>query len=188
MSRKPTRRKLVRNGIALAAALIATAGPLPLASSPARAQTWPLKPIKIVCAFPAGDLTDLFARTYGDYLSQKLGQPVIVENRAGATGSVGALTVKQSAPDGNMLLVAITATFAQNRVVYKNLGYDPDKDFVLISSMSPGHLSFVAAKATGAANLKEFVEFARKNETNVGTFGPGTYAHILVAELNKQFG
>jgi tripartite-type tricarboxylate transporter receptor subunit TctC len=188
MSRNATRRKLVRNGIALAAALIATAGPLPLASGSTRAQTWPLKPIKIVCAFPAGDLTDLFARTYGDYLSQKLGQPVIVENRAGATGSVGALAVKQSAPDGNMLLVAITATFAQNRVVYKNLGYDPDKDFVLISSMSPGHLSFVAAKATGAANLKEFVEFARKNETNVGTFGPGTYAHILVAELNKQFG
>jgi tripartite-type tricarboxylate transporter receptor subunit TctC len=123
---------------------------------------------------PADGLTDLFARTYGDYLSEKLGQPVIVENRGSATGSVAALAAKQSAPDGNTLLVTINATFARNPVLYKNLAYDPDKDFVLISSMSPGHLLLMAAKATDAANLKEFVEFARKNETNVGTFGPGT--------------
>ena len=125
---------------------------------------------------------------YGEYLSRKLGQPVIVENRAGATGSVAALAVKQSPPDGYTLLVTINATFAQNRVLYKNLAYDPDRDFVPISSMSAGHVPTVAAKATGATNLKEFVDFARKNETNVGTYGAGTYAHILVAELNKQFG
>jgi tripartite-type tricarboxylate transporter receptor subunit TctC len=179
---------LAESGVAVGAALIAAAGTLPLAIAPTWADTWPSKPIKIVCAFPAGGLADVFARIYGDYLSGKLGQPVVVENRAGATGSIAALAVKQSPPDGYTLLVTINATFAQNRVLYKNLAYDPDRDFVLISSMSAGHVPTVAAKATGVTNLKEFVEFARKNETNVGTFGVGTYAHILVAELNKQFG
>jgi tripartite-type tricarboxylate transporter receptor subunit TctC len=73
-------------------------------------------------------------------------------------------------------------------VLLKSLPYDPDKDFVLISSMSAGHLPFVAGKATNVTNLKEFVEYARKNATNVGTFGPGSYPHIVVAELNKQYG
>ena len=188
MSWRVTRRMLAESAVAVGAALVATAGTFPLATAPTWAETWPSKPIKIVCAFPAGGLADTFARTYGDYLSRKLGQPVIVENRAGATGVIAALAVKQSPPDGYTLLVTINATFAQNRVLYKNLAYDPDRDFVLVSSMSAGHVPFVAAKATGATNLKEFVEFARKNETNVGTFGAGTYAHIVVAELNKQFG
>jgi len=188
MSHSVTRRTFAKGGIAVAAALIVTVGSLPVTSAPTWAEAWPFKPIKIVCAFPAGGLSDVLARAYGDYLSQKLGQPVIVENRAGATGSIAALAVKQSPPDGYTLLVTINATFAQNRVLYKNLAYDPDKDFVLISSMTAGHLPFVAAMATGATNLKEFVEFARKNETNVGTFGSGTYPHIVVAELNKQFG
>jgi len=180
MSRSVMRRTFLKASIVTAATLFTGNG--------AWAETWPSKPIKIVCAFPAGGLVDMFARAYGDYLSQKLGQPVIVESRSGATGSIGALAVKQSPPDGYTLLMTINATFAQNRVLYKNLAYDPDKDFVLISSMSVGHTPTVAAKATGATNLKEFIEFARKNETNVGTFGAGTYAHILVAELNEQFG
>jgi len=151
-------------------------------------QTWPSKPIKIVCAYPAGGLTDSFARIYGEYLSQKLGQPVIVENKAGASGSIAAGAVKQSPPDGYTLLVAVTAVLAQNRVLFKSLPYDPDRDFVLISSMSAGHLPFVAGKATNVTSLKEFVEYARKNQTNVGTWGPGSYAHIVVAELNKRYG
>jgi tripartite-type tricarboxylate transporter receptor subunit TctC len=151
-------------------------------------QNWPSKPIKIVCAYPAGGAADSFARVHGEYLSQKLGQPVIVENRAGASGTIGAAAVKQSPPDGYTLLAAITATLAQSRVLIKNLPYDADKDFVGISSISAGPLPFVVGKATDATNLKEFVEYARKNKTNVGTWGPGSYAHIVVAQLNKQYG
>ena len=149
---------------------------------------WPSRPIKIVCAYPAGGSTDSFARIHGEYFSQKLGQPVIVENRAGASGSIGAAAVRQSPPDGYTLLVAITVTLAHSRVLIKNLPYDADKDFVLISSMSAGPLPFVVGKATDATNLKEIVEYARNNKTNVGTWGPGSYAHIVVAELNKQYG
>jgi tripartite-type tricarboxylate transporter receptor subunit TctC len=179
MALKITRRVFIATG----AATIAFSHP-----DSGWTQTWPSKPIKIVCAYPAGGLADSFARIYGEYLSQKLGQPVIVENRAGASGSIGAGAVKQSPPDGYTLLVAITATLAQSRVLFKSLPYDADKDFVLISSMSVGHLPFVAGKAANSTNLKEFVEYARKNETNVGTWGPGSYAHIVVAELNKQYG
>ena len=119
-----TRRMFAEIGVA-GAALIAAAGTLPLASAPTWAETWPSKPIKIVCAAPAGGLA--VARMYGEYLSQKLGQPVIVENRAGATGAIAALAVKQSPPDGHTLLVTINATFAQNRVLYKNWPTTPTK-------------------------------------------------------------
>src|SRR5947207_4535564 len=151
-------------------------------------QTWPSRPVKIVCGYAAGGFVDSLARIYGEYLSEKLGQPVIVENKAGASGSIAAGAVKQSPPDGYTLLVASTAVLAQNRVLFKTLPYDADKDFVLISSMSAGHLPLVAAKATNATSLKEFVEYARKNPTNVGTWGPGSYAHIVVEELNKRYG
>ncbi len=175
--------KITRRGfIATGAATIAFSHP-----DSGWTQTWPSKPIKMVCAFPPGGLTDSFARIYGEYLSQKLGQPVIVENKTGASGSIGAAAVKQSPPDGYTLLVAITATLAQSRVLFKNLPYDADRDFALISSWPGGHLPLVAGKATNVTNLKEFVEYARKNDTNVGTFGPGSYPHIVVAELNKQY-
>ncbi len=134
MALKITRRGFIRTG----AATIAFCHP-----DSGWTQTWPSKPIKIVCAYPAGGLTDSFARIYGEYLSQKLGQPVIVENKAGASGSIGAAAVKQSPPDGYTLLLAATAALAQNRVLFKSLPYDPDRDFVLISSMSAGHLPFV---------------------------------------------
>ena len=176
--------KLTRRGfIATGAATIAVFHP-----DSGWTQTWPSKPIKIVCAYPAGGFADALARIYGEYLSQKLGQPITVENKAGASGSIGAGAVKQSPPDGYTLLVATTAALAQNRVLFKSLPYDADRDFVLISSMSAGHLPFVAGKATNATSLKEFVEYARKNDTNVGTWGPGCYAHLVVAELNTRYG
>ena len=175
-----TRRTLVHSGLATAAAL-------PLGGTSAWAQAWPSKPIKIVCSIFAGSITDLFARAYGEYLSKQLGQPVVVENKPGAGGSLAALVVKASPADGNTLLFALGGTFGTNRVIYKSLAYDPNKDFVLISIMLPGSVVFAAHKSTGASNVKEFVEYARKHKTNVGTWGAGTNSHMVVAELNKQF-
>jgi tripartite-type tricarboxylate transporter receptor subunit TctC len=179
MALKITRRAFIATGAATIALSYHDSG---------WTQTWPSRPIKIVCAYPAGGLADTLARVYGEYLSQKLGQPVIVENKAGASGSIAAAAVKQSPPDGYTLLLAITATLVQSRVLFKTLPYDADRDFALISSMSAGYLPLVAYKATNATNLKEFVEYARRNVTNVGTFGAGSYPHIVVAELNKQYG
>ncbi|WP_252720412.1 Bug family tripartite tricarboxylate transporter substrate binding protein, partial [Acinetobacter baumannii] len=86
-------------------------------------------------SYPPGGLTDLFARAYGDYVSRQVGQPVIVENKAGAGGTVGAVEVKRSPADGYTLMFTISTTMIMNKVLYKNLPYDPDKDFVLISYM-----------------------------------------------------
>ena len=161
-----SRRQMLRSGLMSAAAL-------PF-SGVALAQTWPSKPIKIVVSYPPGGLTDLFARAYGDYISQKVGQPVVVENKPGAGGSIGAQAVKTAPPDGYTLMFTITTTMVMNRVLYKALPYDADKELVLISSMSSGRLPFVAAKATGASNLKEFAEYARKNKMSVGTYAAGS--------------
>ncbi|MBX9588704.1 MAG: tripartite tricarboxylate transporter substrate binding protein [Hyphomonadaceae bacterium] len=180
MTSRISRRTLIKTGIASAAAM-------PL-SAPAQAQAWPTKPIRIVCGYPAGGLTDLFARAYGEHLAQTLGQPVVVENKPGAGGSIAAQLVKTSPADGYTLMFTISTTMFGNRVLYKSLPYDPDKDFVLISSMSAGHLPFVASKATGATNLAEFIAYARKNKVSVGTYAAGSYAHIAVAELNKLYG
>ena len=119
-------------------------------------------------------------------LGQRLGQPVVVENKPGAGGSIAAQAVKAAPADGYTLMFTISTTMIMNRVLYKNLPYDADKDFVLISSMSAGHLPLVASKATGAANLQEFVEYARKNKVSIGTYAAGSYSHIAVAELNKH--
>jgi tripartite-type tricarboxylate transporter receptor subunit TctC len=175
------RRYLLNIGIAAVAALA-------LCGSQAWAETWPSRPIKIICAFPAGGISDIFARVYGEYLSEKLGQPIVVENHAGASGTIAARTVKAAPPDGYTLLVGLNAMLAQNRVLFKNLPYDPDKDFALISVMPVAHALFIVGKATGAGSLSEFVDYARKNPTNVGTWGAGTAAHIAIAALNKELG
>src|SRR5262245_10537444 len=180
MSRIVTRRTFVKAGLGTAAAL-------PFTGARTWAQAWPSKPIKVVCSSIAGGVLDLLARAHGDYLSQKLGQPVVVENKPGAGGAVAAQAVKASPADGHTLLFALNVTMVQNRVLYRNLPYDPDKDFVLISTISGGTTVLMAHKSTGATNLKEFVEYARRNRTNVGTWGAGTAAHMVIAELNKQF-
>jgi tripartite-type tricarboxylate transporter receptor subunit TctC len=177
---KLTRRTLIRTG--------AAAATLPLLGAPAIAQGWPNKPIRFVVSFPAGGATDIFARAYGEYISKQLGQPVIVENKAGAGGTVGAVEVKRSAADGYTLLFTISTTMIMNKVLYKNLPYDPDKDFVLISYMPAGSLPTIVATSTGVTNLKELAEYARKNKTNIGTYAAGSYAHLVVAELNKHYG
>ncbi len=156
-------------------------------SQPARAQAWPSSPIKIICGYPAGGLTDLFARVYGEFLAQRLGQPVVIENRAGAGGGIAARAVKSAPADGHTLMFTITSTMIQNRVLFKNLGYDADNDFVLISHHSAGHLPLVVTKAVGVNTVAELVAYARQKDVNIGTYGAGTYAHVAVAELNKRF-
>ena len=139
----------------------AAASAIPLIGSSAYAQTdWPTKPIKIIAGYPAGGQTDLFARTYGEYIRSETGQSVTVENKAGASGSVAAVEAKRAAPDGYTLMFTISTTMIANRVLYKSLPYDPDKDFVLISSMYAGHLPLIVNRNLGVSNLKEFVEFA----------------------------
>src|SRR5438067_9079975 len=117
----------------------AAASAYPLIGAPARAQTdWPSKSIKIIAGYPAGGQTDLFARTYGEYIRAETGQSVTVENKAGASGSVAAVEAKRAAPDGYTLMFTITSTMLMNRVLMKDIPYDAEKDFVLVSIMPAG--------------------------------------------------
>ncbi len=175
----PTRRQVLRYGAAAAASSLA---------APAIAQAWPSRPIRIVCGYPAGGLTDTFARAYGDYIAQKTGQPVTVENKAGASGAIAAEQVKSAAPDGHTLMWTISTTMIMNKVLFKKLPYDPDKDFVPISWMDAGHLPTIVHKGVPARDLKEFVAFARGDKVSLGTYGAGSYSHVAVEALNRTFG
>ena len=174
------RRLLIRAGAAAS---------LPWFALAARAQSWPNKSIRVVVGYPAGGQTDLFARLYGEYVQQQTGQQWIVENKAGAGGSIAAGEVKRAAPDGHTLMFTISTTMIMNRVLYKSIPYDTEKDFSLVSIMPAGGLPLVAATRTGATNLKEFVEHAKRSDkASIGTYAAGSFAHIAVAELNKQYG
>jgi tripartite-type tricarboxylate transporter receptor subunit TctC len=177
-----TRRHLLATGVAAAA--------LPILGSRAKAQAgWPNKPIRVIVPYPVGGQTDMIARAYGEYLSRQLGQPVIVENKSGAGGIVGATEVKRAAPDGYTLMLSIGSALINNRVLFKEIPYDPDKDFVLISAITTQGIPLVASDKSGATNLKEFIAFAKKaDKISVGTYGAGTTAHMAIAELNKQYG
>src|SRR5215471_14549655 len=176
---RPSRRDVLCYGGAAAASLL---------SVPALAQAWPNKPIRIICGYPAGGVTDIFARAYGEFIAQKTGQPVTVENKAGASGAIAAEQVKSAAPDGYTLMWTISTTMVMNKVLFKKLPYDPDKDFVLISWMNAGHLPTIVNKDVPAKNIKEFAEFARKNKASLGTYGAGSYSHVAVEAVNRHYG
>src|ERR1700741_5422587 len=145
MIMRATRSDMLRYGKLAAATAVVPA--------PALAEeSWPNKPIRIVCGYPAGGLTDIFARAYGEYISQKTGQPVHVENKAGASGAIAAEVVKSATPDGYTLMWTISTTMVMNKVLFKKLPYDPDKDFVPISWMSAGHLPMIVNKDVPGKN------------------------------------
>lgn len=179
MPAEASRRALLR--AALAIATLRRSGAAAAAGSTSN-------PIKFVCAYPAGGMTDVIARVYGQAISPRIGRSIVVENRPGAGGCLAARTVKHAVPDGDTLLFANTSTFATNHLLYREPGYDTNRDFALIACVPVGHLVMAAHSSTSAATLEDFVRFARNRDVNVGSFGPGTLPHILVAQLNEQFG
>lgn len=168
----------------------AAAAGWPLLSRRAFAQAaWPSRQIRMVVSYPAGGQTDLLARAFGDFISRKVGQTVIVENKAGASGAIGAVEVARAEPDGHTILCSISTTYVMNRVMMKAPGYDMDKDLTLVSVIPGGGLPLVASMKSGVTTLAEFVAFARKNgKVNFGTYSAGSSPHITINELNRQYG
>jgi len=176
-----------RRAFLLRSLVAAAAGPALLPRT-AQAQAWPAKPVRVIVGFPAGGLTDLYARAYSDYISQQTGQPFVVENRPGA-GSIIACEAAAKAPnDGYTLLFTIWTAIVQNQVLYKKLPYDPNKDFTFISSFDPGHLPLAVHAEMPVKDFRGFVEYARKNRVTFGTYSAGSYPHMVAAQLNKYYG
>jgi tripartite-type tricarboxylate transporter receptor subunit TctC len=172
----------------IAAGAAAAATPFVLRS--ASAQTvWPSRQIRMVCSYPAGGQTDLLARAFGDYISRQVGKTVVIENKAGASGAIGAAEVARAEPDGHTILCSISTTYVMNRAMMKNPGYDMDKDLTLISVIPGAGLLLVANPKTGVKTLADFVAFAKKSgKVNFGTYSAGSSPHMTINELNKQYG
>ncbi len=154
-----------------------------LAAAPhALAQAWPQKPVRIVVPFPPGGVTDGIARIAADWLGGRLGQPVIAENRPGASGAIAAEFVARAAPDGYTLLAAATPQLAIVPHVQK-ITYDPVKDFAPISIVGSNAFALGVNDALPARTLPEFVAYvkARPGQLNFASAGAGTVGHLTMA-------
>ena len=154
-------------------------------SAGAHAQTtYPTKPVKFVVAFAPGGPADIIARLLGQRLSESLGQPVVVENRAGAGGNVASGIVAKAAPDGYTLMIN-TSSLAVNVSLSKNPGFDAEKDFTLASVVASSPNLLVAYPGLKPKNLQEIVAEAKSGKLNYGTAGAGTTPHLTAEYLFK---
>jgi tripartite-type tricarboxylate transporter receptor subunit TctC len=164
---------------------------LPTLISPARAEDWPAKPIRVIVPFPAGGTTDMLARLYGQRLTEALGQPMLVENRGGGGGSIGAEVIAKSPPDGyNLLFHNLTFVTTTCALQFNNRApHDIQKDFVAISigAMVP---SIILTQASHPANnLREFVDWARgRTDVFYGSTGPGSGMNLTGETLKRDTG
>ena len=149
---------------------------------------WPAKPVKVIVGFPAGGLTDALARAYGDYLGQKLGQPFLVDNKPGASGMLAGAEVAKAAPDGHTFWFTITGSTNHNRVFYKKMPYDPDKDFVHVSGFHAGHLPLAVNASSPIKSMKDLVEMGKKQRITIGNYSPGSLPHMVAQQLGKLYG
>jgi tripartite-type tricarboxylate transporter receptor subunit TctC len=151
-----------------------------------QAQTYPAKPIKIIVPSPGGATTDTLARIIAEKLQEKWGQPVIIDDRAGAGGNIGAEEAIKSAPDGYTLLFSYPAPLVVNKSLYTNLSYDPDS-FVAISLVAIVPLVFAVTPTLEVTNLQQLIAFAKThpNQLNYASQGYGTTGH-LAGELFKS--
>jgi tripartite-type tricarboxylate transporter receptor subunit TctC len=152
----------------------------------AAAQDFPARPITLIVPYPAGGGVDAMARIVGEKLSAAFGQQVIVDNRAGGGGNIGARAVARASPDGYTLLLGHTATISINPSLYANAGYDPRKDFAGVGLIASMPVALIAHPTFPAKSVAEFIGLARRDpgKINVGTSAIGTGGY-LSAELFK---
>jgi tripartite-type tricarboxylate transporter receptor subunit TctC len=158
-----------------------------LAAPRAEAIDYPTRPIKLVVPYAAGGPTDVLGRLVGEYLGRDLKQPVVVENKAGAQGAIGAETVARSDPDGYTLLFTAASLFVLNPVLYKKLSYDPARDFRMLALITDLPVVMEVHPSVPAKTIAEFVAYAKQNpgKLNFGSAGVGGTIH-LAGEMFKQ--
>jgi tripartite-type tricarboxylate transporter receptor subunit TctC len=162
-----------------------TAMSIEFATSQADAQGYPNRPIRMIAPFPAGGLVDVLARAVGEELSKALGQPVIVENKPGAGGNVGADIVAKAEGDGYTLLMTSPGIQSINQFLYKSMPFDPDKAFAPISLVADMSMLVVVHPKTNVKTLAELIAAARANpgKLTFGSAGVGTTGHLGQALL-----
>jgi len=154
----------------------------------ASAQEWPQRPVRLVVPYPAGGGTDIVARVLAQKLGDALGQRFVVENKTGASGTIGAQTVAKAEADGYTFLVATASEIALNQALYKDMGYDPATDLTPVTLLAWTPLVLAAHPSLEAANPAELVKLARSQPVNCSSPGVGSAHHLTVEYINKLHG
>jgi tripartite-type tricarboxylate transporter receptor subunit TctC len=172
--------------VAVAVAVAASMSALVIAPC-AQAQTYPVKAVRVVIPWPAGGLTDVAGRIYFQKISESMGQPFIVDNRPGATGSIGSEAVAKSPPDGYTLMVH-SASHVSNPWIYPKLNYDTFRDFVPVGLLVAQTGLLVAHPSLPVKNVKELVALARSRPDQVlyASSGGGSFSHMALALMNSM--
>jgi tripartite-type tricarboxylate transporter receptor subunit TctC len=159
---------------------------LAMAAGSAAAQTYPSKPVRLVVPFPAGGATDVLARVISQYASEKLGQPIVIDNKPGAGGTIGSDLIAKADPDGYNLLIATGSTHSIGPVINPRIPYNVERDFVPVIDIAKTTAVMVVPASLAVKNLAEFIALARANpgKLNFGSSGNGTVSH-LAGELFK---
>lgn len=184
MARSSRRAFVGAASIALAAFATSVAAQAPASGA------WPQRPIRIVVPFPPGNASDLMARGVSDRLSQRLGQPVVVENRAGASGIIGVEAVTKAPPDGYTLLLSTISPVTLNPVIFKKLPYDVDRDLAPVVLMGYTPFMLVSHPSVPANTLQELVSYVKANSGKVAyaSIGAGTMSNLLMEMFAQQVG
>ncbi|HSU62268.1 MAG TPA: tripartite tricarboxylate transporter substrate-binding protein, partial [Burkholderiales bacterium] len=153
----------------------------------ALAQPYPQKPIRIIVPFPAGGIADTFARSIGQKLNDAWSQPVVVENRAGAGGNIGAEAVAKAPPDGYTLVMGNIGTHALNVTLFKDLPFDPIRDFAPVALVLEADGLLVVPPSLAVSSVEDLIQLARRKPASLayGSAGMGTTSH-LAGELFKS--
>jgi tripartite-type tricarboxylate transporter receptor subunit TctC len=152
-------------------------------------QAYPNRPIRFICPFAAGGTPDVLARLFAQYLGDRLGQQLYVENIAGATGTIAATTVARAEPDGYTLLMGSTFPNGNAQLLRNDLPYDVDRDFVPIAAIGNVPFVLVVPPAVPASNLKEFIDYAKKNPGTLhyASSGPGNLNNIAFEVIKERY-
>jgi tripartite-type tricarboxylate transporter receptor subunit TctC len=187
--RPVSHNRLQENGVMSGRSLAALAIAMSLTAGTTFAQLYPTKPIRLVVPFAPGGGTDITARFIGTRLSERMGQPVVIDNRPAASGVMGADLVAKAAPDGHTLLV-VSVTFVISAALQKGLPYDGVKDFAPITLLISAPLALLVHPSVPAKSVKELIAHAKANpgKLNYGSSGPGSIAHLATELLNSMAG
>lgn len=171
-------------------ALLAALSAISLAApAPAAAQTYPEKPIRVIVGLAPGGATDIMARTLAPALGEELGQPVVIDNRPGAAGSIGAALVAKAPPDGYTLFIA-SSSFTSNSVLQNNQSFDPLRDFEPITNIASAPFLLVVRPSLPVSSVKELIALAKSEpgKLNYASSGVGSTAHLSGEFLKRAAG
>ena len=154
----------------------------------ALAQAWPQKPVRFIVPFPPGGATDISARLLGEKLSQIWGQTVVIENRGGAGGGVGAAEAARAAPDGYTLFFPSGSVMTANQHIYAKMAYDPEKDFVPVTNVVSGPQVLTVPANSPFKSVKDLIDYERANpgKLNFGHAGIGSQTHLAAENFVYQ--